>query len=144
MNPIYNYSNARSFNLLHQAGDQTSSMTQATAVRFLIHFAIARAPICLFLFLFWPPHGIWNSWARDQIQAEVATYATVGSNARSLTHCARPGIKSSSQRSQDTADPIAPQQELPIFLFLIICLSYTTLEFKFHENGYSVIKFFTA
>ena len=27
------------------------------------------------IFLFWPPHSIWSSWTRDQIQATVATYA---------------------------------------------------------------------
>ena len=26
-----------------------------------------------YFFLFWPPHGIWSSQARDQIQARVAT-----------------------------------------------------------------------
>ena len=29
-----------------------------------------------FFFLFWLPHGIWNSWARDQIHATAVTYAT--------------------------------------------------------------------
>ena len=33
------------------------------------------------------------------------------SNTGSLTHGARPGIEPASQRSQDAADPIAPQQE---------------------------------
>ena len=33
-------------------------------------------------------------------------------NARSLTDGAWPGIKPASQHSQDTADPIGPQQEL--------------------------------
>ena len=33
-------------------------------------------------------------------------------NARSLTHCARPGIEPTSQHSQDAAYPVGPQQEL--------------------------------
>ena len=33
-------------------------------------------------------------------------------NAGSLTHCAGPGIKPASQRSQDATDPVVPQQEL--------------------------------
>ena len=32
--------------------------------------------IYLFVYFhFWPPSGIWSSWARDRIQATVATYA---------------------------------------------------------------------
>ena len=27
----------------------------------------------IYFFLFWPPHGTWSSWARDQILAVVAT-----------------------------------------------------------------------
>ena len=38
-------------------------------------------------------------------------------NARSLTHYARPTIKPVSQCSQDTANPIAPQQELQYLYF---------------------------
>ena len=43
-------------------------------------------------------------------------------NARSLTHCARPGIEPTSQHSQDAAAPVVPQQELqnpPIFYLFI-------------------------
>ena len=45
-------------------------------------------------------------------------------NARSLTYCAGLGIKPSSQHSQDTTDPVVPQQELhcdtpPLFFFAI-------------------------
>ena len=35
-----------------------------------------------------------------------------GGNAGSLNHCARPRMEPASQRSQDTADPVAPQQDL--------------------------------
>ena len=27
------------------------------------------------LSFFWPPHGPWSSWVRDQIQAAIVTYA---------------------------------------------------------------------
>lgn len=30
-----------------------------------------------FFFFFSPPHGVWSSWCRDQLQAAVATYTTV-------------------------------------------------------------------
>ena len=40
-------------------------------------------------------------------------------NARSLTHCARLGIKPVTHHSQDAADPIAPQWEL-LFAFILI------------------------
>ena len=44
----YSCSNAGSFNPLHRAGDwtYTSTATQATAVRFLIHCGRARTPSC--------------------------------------------------------------------------------------------------
>ena len=42
-------------------------------------------------FFFGCTHGIWSSWARDWIPAAAMPYTT--SNAGSLTHCARPGIK---------------------------------------------------
>ena len=45
----------------------------------------------IFFFLFWPPHGIWSSLARDQIPATVVTYAAAAGNTRFLIHCARPG-----------------------------------------------------
>ena len=39
--------------------------------------------------------------------------------AGSAAHCARPGTKPASQRFQDAADPIAPQQELlSVVIFL--------------------------
>ena len=37
------------------------------------------------------------------------------SNASSLTHCAGPGLKPVSQCSQDAANPVVPQRELPFF-----------------------------
>ena len=46
-----------------------------------------------FLFLFWPPHSIWSSWARDQIQA-------------------RQGIQPASWCCREAIDPLVPQQEL--------------------------------
>ena len=41
------------------------------------------------------------------------------SNARSLTHCAEPGIEPVSQCSQEAADPIAIQQELQRFVSFV-------------------------
>ena len=55
---------------------------------------------------------------QHQIQAASVTYTTAHGNAVYLTHWARPGIKPASQCSRDTADAIAPQQELPDLLFL--------------------------
>ena len=40
-------------------------------------------------------------------------------NARSLTHCARPGIERASQCSQDGTDPIVPQRELRFCLLTV-------------------------
>jgi len=39
------------------------------------------------------------------------------SNTRSLTHCAGPDIEHASQHSQDTTNPIMPQQELPFCFY---------------------------
>lgn len=46
-----------------------------------------------FFFLFWLPHSIWSSWARDQIRAEAVTYTTAVAMPDPLTHFARPGIE---------------------------------------------------
>ena len=43
------------------------------------------------------------------------------SNARSLTHCARPGIKSASQRSRDAVD-LVPHRELLSDRFRNLCV----------------------
>ena len=58
-------------------------------------------------FFFWPPHGIWSSWARNQIQATVATYATAAAALDSLTHRARPGVEPSPHCCRDASDPVA-------------------------------------
>ena len=45
-----------------------------------------------FFFHFWLPHGIWSSWARDQIWATVTTYATALATIDPLTHYAKQGL----------------------------------------------------
>ena len=37
---------------------------------------------------FWPPQGIWSSWARDQILSIGETYAAASVMLNPLTHCA--------------------------------------------------------
>ena len=69
--------------------------------------SINRQMTTFFFFLFWPPHGIWSSGARDQIWAEAATMHC--SDTRSLTHYARPGIKPVSQCFRNAANPVMPQ-----------------------------------
>ena len=61
-----------------------------------------------YIFLFWPPCGIWNSQARDQIQHTVVTYATAAAMPDPLTHCARPGIEPTSWCCKDSANPMLP------------------------------------
>ena len=58
------------------------------------------------------PRGIWSSWARDQIQAAVATYATAAAVLDPLTHCAKPGLEPSVLALQRHCRSVAPQQEL--------------------------------
>ena len=38
---------------------------------FIGNTSVLKNFIIIFFFLFWPPHGIRTSWARDQIQAAV-------------------------------------------------------------------------
>ena len=60
-------------------------------------------PSFLFCFSgFWPPHGIWSSQARDQIQATVLTYITAAAALDPFTYCARPGIEPLSRCCRDT------------------------------------------
>ena len=90
---------------------------------FLVRF-VSIAPrqellsIYLFLATLWPnsTYGIWNSWARDQIQAVVVTYTVAVAMLDSLTHCARPGSKPACWHCRDTADPIVSLWELQSFI----------------------------
>ena len=45
----------------------------------------------LFFFSFLAAHGVWSSWARDQIRAAVGTYAAAVAMPDPLTYCAEPG-----------------------------------------------------
>ena len=71
----------------------------------------------IFFFLFWLPHSIWSSQARDQIQVTAGTYTTAAASLDPLTHCAQPGIEPESCHYRDTANPTAPQRELQIAVF---------------------------
>ena len=64
--------------------------------------------LILIFFLFWQPHGMWSSWARDQIWASVVTYAAALATRDSLTHGSGPRIEPVSWCFRD-----APQWELP-------------------------------
>ena len=63
-----------------------------------------------FLFLAAPWHLEFLGQGSDRSHSCDLSHS--GGNARSLTHCARPGIKPVCQRSQDAADPVEPQREL--------------------------------
>ena len=67
------------------------------------------------------PHSIWSSQARDQIQAAAMHELSCSyGNAGFLNHCAGPGIKPASQRSQDAAHPAALQWELLSLGWLLV------------------------
>ena len=72
----------------------------------------AATPSLYFLFIFSLPLG--SCGARDQIRAAAAVATLLP-----LIRHARPGIKPVTWHSRDTADPIAPQQELPSSPFLM-------------------------
>ena len=65
-----------------------------------------------FFFLFWPPLGIWSSQGQESDLSHSPDLSCRCGNMGSLTHCARARIKPVSQRSQNAADPIAPQWEV--------------------------------
>ena len=89
--------------ILRSCSTSNSYLDQIPFLSFVCSFI--RSFILSFSFL--STHSIWSS--QDQIQATVVTYVTA---IRSLAHSTRPGIKPVSQSSRETADPIAPQQEL--------------------------------
>ena len=53
-------------------------------------------------------------------------------NTPSLTLCAEPGIEPSSQHSQDTTNPVVPQQELLCFSYF---LTYEFWKMKLENRG---------
>ena len=64
---------------------------------------------CLFVLL---PCGIWVPRPGIRSKPTGSDLHCSCCNTESSTHCARPGIKPSSQSSQDISDPVVPQQEL--------------------------------
>ena len=72
---------------------------------------------CVFLFCFsfsfltTPQHMEFPGQGSDPSRGCNLSHSC--SNTGSLTHCAGPGIKPVTQCSQDAADPVVPQQELP-------------------------------
>ena len=65
--------------------------------------------VCVCVFHFWP-HMEPLGQGSDLSHSPDLSHSH--GNTGSLTHCAGPGIKSASQRSQDAPDPVAPQLEL--------------------------------
>ena len=49
----------------------------------------------------------------SESEQQLPAYATAVATVDPLTHCARPGIEPLSQCSQEAADPVVPQRELP-------------------------------
>ena len=76
--------------------------------------------------LFWLPRRIWNSWARDQIYLSSSCDLCCSCrNARSLTHCAGPGVEPLSQGCRDATHPVVPRWELPREEILKCLISHT-------------------
>ena len=83
----------------------------------------SNALAIFFLSFFWPPCGIWCSWAVPQSRIRFKScccdpHYSCG-NARSLTHCAKAEIKPASQCSRGPANPTVPQWELLLCLLSI-------------------------
>ena len=79
---------------------------------FLVFFFLFFCFFCLFRAT---PEAYGGSQAKGQIQATVSTYTAAAAMPDPLTHCARQGIEPLSQRSRDTTDSAAPQQNLTFF-----------------------------
>ena len=74
---------------------------------------------------------MWNSWARDQIQVTVATYA-IAATLDPLTHCARQGMEPASWLCEDAPDPtVSPWELLHIILNFPLTLLTTVCTFVF-------------
>ena len=77
-----------------------------------------------YFFLFWPPCGTWEFPGQGSDPRCRCHLGRSCSNAGFLTHCARLGIKPVSQHSQDTANPIVPEQELlPVNILSAVYMS---------------------
>ena len=83
-----------------------------------------------FLFFCLPP-AYESCWARDQIQATVATNAAAAAILDPLTHCTGPGIRPETWHCRDTASPIVPEWKLfcdlerdNVFLYDITSIGY--------------------
>ena len=77
-----------------------------------------------------------------QIQAASTAYTTAHSNARSLTHLARPGIKPATSWFLVGFVSTAPQQKLPKVFFICLfidILSHPSLQCKLYRAGHFVI-----
>ena len=108
-NLYHSCGNTLSFNPLCQARDWThvSTVTQAAAVRFWTCCTTVGTP-CAFLFFFLAAQ--WHREFPGQGSDLSCSYELNHSwdNTRSLTHCARLGIKLAFQCSSDAADPVVP------------------------------------
>ena len=72
-----------------------------------------------FFFLFDPPRHMEFLGQGSDLSHSCDLCHSGGGNARSLIHCAQPGIEPASHCCRDTTIPIAPQQELKNdFLFI--------------------------
>ena len=129
---------------LYQAGDRTLCRLRDNA-RPLTRYATARTPragfiylvvsFFIYLFIFFLGRPMAYGVPRPGLDPSLSFNLRHScSNAGSLTHCAGLGIEPASQGSQDTADPIAPQQELPRagFKLMIVCLQSPTSSLLHH------------
>ena len=61
-----------------------------------------------FIFSIWLPHSKWSSGPGIRSETQLQPVHHSFGNARSLTHCAMPGIQPATQHFRDVAEPIAP------------------------------------
>ena len=64
-------------------------------------FQFPASSSSFFFFHFWPPCGMWSSWARDQIRVVVATNSKAWAMQDPLTHCVGLGVEPTSWCCRD-------------------------------------------
>ena len=97
-------------------GKKSRNCIQLNQEAFLVETCLHVTTVDFF-FLFWPSQGTWSSWARDQIQAALASWVQLG-NAGSLTHCAGQGSNLHPNVPKMPPIPLSHSGNSPQYIFM--------------------------
>ena len=97
-----------------------------------------KCTFSFFLFSFYDcTCSIWKFLGQGPTEAAAATYASACSNARSLTHWARPGIKPKCSQTQHQVLNLLSHRQLPELHFLKWNYNSHTMLYEF--RGYNIV-----